>query len=270
MELGVIITLGDEFENDLNRLAAMGFTTCQLNCWDETRFSDENARRVIDSCSRTGIRITALWCGWGGPAVWDLVEGPLTLGLVPITYRHERVKTLLKGADFTASVGVKSMVTHVGFIPEDPNSPQYPGLIAALGILVNHCRSLSIDFLFETGQETPVTLLRTIEDLGMTNVGVNLDPANLILYGKGNPVDAMDVIGKYVRGVHAKDGLYPTTGRLLGLEVPLGEGKVDFPRLIERLKENNYDGALTIEREISGDQQITDILSAQRFLKELI
>ena len=125
-------------------------------------------------------------------------------------------------------------------------------------------------FLFETGQETPVTLLRTIEDIGTDNLGINLDPANLILYGKANPVDALDVFGKYVRDVHAKDGLYPTDGKHLGRETPLGEGKVDFPRLIAKLREVGYDGSLTIEREISGEQQLKDILRGKALLEELI
>ncbi len=136
---------------------------------------------------------------------------------------------LMSGADFTAQIGVPDIITHVGFIPENPNEPEYRSLVSALRYLVQYCQGGGLHFLFETGQETPVTLLRTIEDIGLPNVGINLDPANLILYGKANPVDALDVFGKYVRGVHAKDGLYPTTEASLGQEVPLGHGKVNFP-----------------------------------------
>jgi L-ribulose-5-phosphate 3-epimerase len=270
MRLGVIISLTDEIETEFDKLRQMGFETCQLNCWEASRFSWENARRITSASRQAGVTVTAFWCGWSGPAVWDLVEGPLTLGLVPPVYRYQRLQTLMQGAQFSASIGVKSMVTHVGFIPEDPNLAEYPGVVSTLRYLAGYCRSLGVDFLFETGQETPVTLLRTIEDIGMENVGVNLDPANLVLYGKANPVDAMDVIGKYVRGVHAKDGRYPTTGRLLGEETPLGQGKVDFPKLVARLKDVGYDGALTIEREISGEQQIRDIQMAKTFLESLL
>ena len=125
-------------------------------------------------------------------------------------------------------------------------------------------------FLFETGQETPVTLLRTMHDVGLDNLGINLDPANLILYGKANPVDALGVIGKYVRDVHAKDGCYPTDGRMLGKETPLGEGMVNFPALIKGLQTLGYDGAITIEREISGEQQIADIIKAKALLENCI
>ena len=125
-------------------------------------------------------------------------------------------------------------------------------------------------FLFETGQETPTTLLRFIENIGTGNVGINLDSANLILYGKANPVDALDVIGKYVRGIHAKDGFYPTNGMELGREVKVGEGKVNFPVFVKKLSEVGFDGSLTIEREISGEQQRIDIIKAKEYLEKLI
>ena len=115
-----------------------------------------------------------------------------------------------------------------------------------------------------------MVLLRAIEDIGLENIGVNLDPANLILYGKGNPVDALDVIGRYVRGVHIKDGCYPTTGRLLGEEKAMGEGKVNFPQLLSGLKSLGYQGALTIEREISGEQQMQDIHKAIALLNQIL
>ena len=124
-------------------------------------------------------------------------------------------------------------------------------------------------FLFETGQEAPVTLLRTIEDIGTDNLGINLDPANLLMYGLGNPIDALSVFGQYVRNVHGKDGLCPTNGRLLGPEVPIGQGMVNYPAFIAKLKSIGYDRYITIEREISGDQQIKDIQAAKQLLETL-
>ena len=126
-----------------------------------------------------------------------------------------------------------------------------------------------ITFLFETGQETPVTLLRAIEDIGMDNVGINFDTANLVLYGKGNPVDALRVFGKYVRDLHIKDGLYPTDGRHLGKEVAAGEGIADFPTIYKMLKDLGYNGAFTIEREIIGKQQEQDIIRARDMLLDI-
>jgi sugar phosphate isomerase/epimerase len=194
----------------------------------------------------------------------------LTLGLVPTAYRDKRLDELKRASDFAKAAEVPSITTHVGFIPENPYDQIYNELVVALAHLANYCKRNGQDFCFETGQETPMTLLRTIEDVGTDNLGINLDPANLIIYGKANPVDALDVFGKYVKGVHAKDAVYPTTGRQNGKEKPLGDGKVNFPVLIPKLKGLGYTGALTIEREITGPQQIEDIKKAIKLLETLI
>jgi L-ribulose-5-phosphate 3-epimerase len=270
MRLGVIAALPHSPEEELKKAHDLGLPTCQVTCWQPDLFTDEMAERLVAASKQYGVEVTTIWTGVPGPAVWNLVEGPVTIGLVPERYRPERVEALKRGADFAAKVGVSSITTHVGFIPEDPNNPLYPGLLDALREVVGHCAERGLDFCFETGQETPVTLLRVIEDLGTENLGINLDPANLLLYGKANPVDALDVFGQYVLGVHAKDGEYPTNGRELGEEKPLGEGRVGFPRLIAKLKDLGYAGALTIEREISGPRQIEDIKHAIRVLSELI
>jgi sugar phosphate isomerase/epimerase len=199
-----------------------------------------------------------------------LIEGPNTLGLVPTVYQYARVEALKTASDFAKAIGVSSITTHVGFIPDNPYDPLYANLLIALKTIVRYCKSNNQTFRFETGQETPVTLMRTIEDLGMDNVGINLDPANLLMYGKANPIDALDIFGRYVQGVHAKDGEYPVDGRRLGVEKPLGQGRVNYPVFIKKLKETGYTGALTIEREIAGEQQIIDIRNAREYLLTLL
>lgn len=124
-------------------------------------------------------------------------------------------------------------------------------------------------FLFETGQETPVTLRRLIEDVGTGNCGINFDPANLILYGKANPVDAIDTFGEFIYNTHLKDGLYPTDGRELGKEVILGEGKVNYPALVKGLKDCGYKGPYIIEREVEGDEWYEGIKHAIELLKKI-
>lgn len=270
MQLGVMVKLDATIEERFAKAGEMGFPTAQLVCWDETFFTYEYAHRVIEASEKHGVAISAFWCGYAGPAIWDNYQGPETIGLVPPAFRFQRMQTLVNGAAFAEAIGVKDMVTHVGFLPEEPNNPLFPGVVAALQYVAKACQNHGLHFLFETGEETPTTLLRTIEEVGMPNLGVNLDPANLLLYGRGNPVDSLDVFGKYVRGVHAKDGLYPTNGRDLGEETPLGAGKVNFPLLLRRLKECGYDGALTIEREIEGPQQTADIIEGKKFLESII
>ena len=270
MKLGVFLNLRDTIEDEMAAAVHRGFTTCQLGCWDEEKFTEEYAGLINAAVQKTGMTITAFWCGWGGPCVWDFYDGPHTLGLVPEAYRYERIKTLMKGSDFAKKIHVSDIITHVGFLPEVPSSTEFFQVVSGLRKVAQYCKENGQYFLFETGQETPVTLRRTIEEIGTGNLGINLDPANLILYGKANPVDALSVFGEYVRGIHAKDGNYPTDGRHLGQETPIGQGMVNFPAFIQKLKEIGYNGALTIEREIEGEEQIKDIMASKKYLEALI
>ncbi|MBQ7901989.1 MAG: sugar phosphate isomerase/epimerase [Clostridia bacterium] len=271
MKLGVLVHIGkDDIEQAISKVHDMGFESCQLCCWDHTLCTDENAEIVNEATKKYGVEISTFWCGWSGPQQWNFYDGPLTLGLVPEDYRNQRMQELLLGSDFAQKIGVTNVATHVGFIPETPNTREYHSLICSLRYIATSLKSKGQYFLFETGQETPVTLRRAIEDIGTDNLGINLDPANLILYGKANPIDALEVFGSYVRDIHGKDGCYPTNGRELGLETPIGEGKVNFPAFVAKLKEIGYDGPITIEREISGEQQIKDIKAAKVYLEKLI
>lgn len=269
MELGVLVLFREDVENEIKKVHDYGFSSCQLSAWKEELFTDEYAEKLNSACQKYNVKISTFWCGWTGPGVWDFYDGPHTLGLIPEAYRVERIRMLKHGSDFAKRIGVKNIATHVGFLPEIPTTSQYRSIVCSLRNLANYVKNNDQYFLFETGQETPVTLRRTIEDIGTGNLGINLDPANLILYGKANPVDALDVFGEYVRDIHGKDGMYPTNGKSLGEEKPLGEGKVDFPRLLAKLKEIGYNGPITIEREISGEEQIKDILNAKKILENI-
>lgn len=258
MEIGVI-TGQREDGKSFEHVTKFGLPVCQLSCWDLRLATQEAAKKTVDEAAAAGVRVCAVWAGWSGPAEWNFTRGPLTLGLVPEEFRAARVAALKRWADFAAWMGVPAIITHCGFIPENMTDPEYPPVVAAIRDVAQHCAGRGVGFWFETGQETPVVLLRAIEDVGTGNLGINLDPANLILYGKGNPIDALDVFGSYVRNIHVKDGFYPTDGDRLGREVPPGEGKVRFPEFIQRLQQIGFDGDLIIEREISGEQQERDI-----------
>jgi sugar phosphate isomerase/epimerase len=230
----------------------------------------EHVERVRAAADAAGVTITLLWCGYSGPAVWDYVDGPTTIGLVPPDYRAQRTEELKRGAEIAGWLGISDMATHVGFLPVNPKDLDYIGTVDALKQIADHAAKFGVTFNFETGQETPMLLLRCIQDIGRENIGINLDPANLLMYGNANPVDALDIFGKYVRGVHAKDGDYPIDGYRLGEEKPLGEGRVNFPVLVGKLKALGYQGALTIEREIGGEEQIRDIKRAIELLTPLL
>ncbi len=271
MKLGTMVELQPgHMEGRFRSLEDIGLASCQLSCWQQDRMSASSAREVRDEAARHGVEISALWCGWDGPCEWNLVRGPATIGLVPAAYRQKRLETLLAGSAFCAAIGVTDLVTHAGFIPNDPFDADYAGLVGALRHLALSLRPRGQRFLFETGQEAPVTLLRTIEDIGCDNVGINLDPANLLMYGMGNPIDALSVFGHLVRNIHGKDGACPANGRELGPERPIGKGMVDYPAFIGRLKAIGYDRFITIEREISGEEQLKDIRFAKQYLERLL
>jgi len=272
MKIGTMLYFNslEEMEKSFIKLRAFGFASCQLCSWEPEKWTDENADGIRALAEKHGIEISSFWCGWEGPKVWDFYEGQRTLGLVPPQYREMRVKNLCDGADFAHRIGLTDVATHMGFIPECPFDPNFEPLCDAIRTVAQHLKKNGQYLLFETGQETPVTMLRCFERVGMDNLGVNLDTANLILYGKANPVDALDVFGKYVRNLHAKDGFYPVNGHDLGEEVRLGDGKVDFPALFRKLKELGYDSYVTIEREISGEQQDEDIRHAKVYLETII
>lgn len=265
-----MIYLDENVGEKFRRVKSFGLTGCQLCCWDMDLFTDEYAQKVKAAVSETGVEVTALWCGYEGKCMWNFTDGYHTLGIVPVPLRATRVENLKKGSDFARKLGVTDVVTHMGFLPENPKTDEYAAVVAAIRDIAEHCKKNGQWLLFETGQETPITLKRTICSVGTGNLGINLDPANLLMYGKGNPCDALDVFGEYVRGVHAKDGEYPTDPAWLGAEKRIGDGRVDFPKLIAKLKACGYDGAITIEREISGDKQVEDILYAKKFLEKLL
>jgi len=269
LKVGVLVSLGHDVKAEIRKVRDLGLGSCQLATWDPEDLTDALAAEVKRACADYEVEISAVWAGAPGPHAWNFTEGPATIGLVPPQYREMRVAALIKGAQFAEMLGVPDAITHAGFIPENPNDPLYEGTILALRKVAVKAKQLGLHFCFETGQETPITMLRAMTDVGTGNLGINLDPANLLMYGKANPIDALDILGPHVRGVHAKDGEYTTKPGELGVEKPLGEGRVNFPVFVSKLKSFGYSGALTIEREISGDQQITDIKRAIAILEPL-
>jgi len=267
LRLGLIIGIGKDPDAAMSKVRDLGLPTSQV-FMDE--FEPELVKRLRQALEKHQIEATSLVVGGPGKEVWDFYQGPLTIGLVPRETRAARIAHVKKASDFAKECGITAVQTHCGFIPENPNDPVYKETIGALREVVGYCKNNGQNFRYETGQETPLTLVRAIQDVGFDNQGVNFDLANLILYGKANPVDAIELLGPYVQGIHAKDGMWPTNPKELGQEVPIGKGKVDFPRIIERLKQLNYRGAVTIEREISGPKQVEDVRDAKTYLEKLI
>ncbi len=270
MKIGVINTLRLERQDCIfDTVKDLGFKTCQLSSWRPFELTGDLARKVAAQIQSSGVKPCAFWAGYTGPVYWNFTEGPLTLGLVPQEFRFQRINELKQAADFASRIGARAIITHCGFIPENMTDPNYKGTVIAIATVANYCKQLGVEFWFETGQETPIVLLRVIEEVGTGNLGINLDPANLLMYGKGNPIDALEVFGKYVRNLHVKDGMTPTDGMKLGNEVQVGKGMVRFPILVKRLREIGFDGEFIIEREIAeGEEQKRDILETAANLEK--
>lgn len=267
MKIGLINTILDG-GRCFQHVTKHQLDVCQLVSWDVNEATEEIAATVVQEAESAGVRICAVWAGVPGPQVWNFKEGPITLGLIPEEYRAERLAALKRWADFAVWIGAPAIITHCGFIPENMTDPQYEPVVEAIREIAVYCKERGLEFWFETGQETPVVLLRTIERIGTGNLGINYDPANLIMYGKANPIDALDIIGPYIRNIHVKDGLYPTDGENLGLEVKAGEGKVRYPEFVKKLLEMGFEGEWIIEREIHGEQQAIDIRSTVEALRQ--
>lgn len=200
MDVGtcVYFELFDQVPEKLKKLRQMGFTSCQLISWVPETYTLDKADTMEKWLEEYGITPSALWCGYEGPRVWDFYDGPKTLELLPEQWRERRVRNLCDGADFAKALGITDVVTHMGFIPEDPNDPNFQPFCDAVRQVAEHLKENDQWLLFETGQETPTAMLRCFETVGTGNLGVNLDTDNLIFYGKGNPVDALDVLGNLI------------------------------------------------------------------------
>ena len=267
MRLGLITQLRKDPDAAIRKVHDFGIPTCQVSV---SSFGPEVVSGLLTALKRYQIEATSVVAGGPGPEIYDFYRGPETIGLVPRQFRDARIAHLKQASDFAKQCGIPGLQSHCGFLPENPNNPIYKEAVEAIREVASYCRKNGQSFRCETGQETPITLLRALKDVNVDNIGVNFDAANLILYGKADPVDAVDVLAPYIQGVHAKDGLYPTNPKDLGKEVPIGQGKVNFPAFIQRLKNSGYHGPLTIEREISGEKQAADIRQAKAYLEKLI
>lgn len=234
-------------------------------------YTPENLEALKKLLSELDFTVTDFWCGWSEPVIWDGDEKYGSLGLVPKEYRARRLEDLKKGAKFAYDLGVKSVVSHTGYIPDDPNAEAHIGVVEALRDLCTELKSRGQTFAFETGEELPYTLGKMITEIGTDNVGVNFDPSNFITCGRGNPNDAMDYLGSKLFGLHAKDGIPAPFGETEGKQVPVGEGKVDFERLLRQVKEAGYKGDIVIEHEMyDRDDRDQDIKNAKIYLETLI
>jgi L-ribulose-5-phosphate 3-epimerase len=271
MAVGLMIPVGRNPEEVISRVKTLGMSNCflQLDAY-VGKFTPALVQQFRGLMEKYQVTATSAEVVGPGRLVWDFVDGPSTIGLVPRASRAARMDALKQTSDFAKQLGILHVQTHCGFIPEDPKDPLYEEAVLAIREIAQHCSGNGQQFLMETGQETPTTMSRAIQDVNQPNLGVGLDTANLILYGKANPSDAVDILGPHVRSIHAKDGKWPTDPMKLGEEVLIGSGLVNFEQVFTKLHKLGYTGAVTIERETSGPQQIEDVRAEKVYLERII
>lgn len=271
MALGLLIKPFPDPANKIALVHDLGLSTCFLSLDNYLgKYTPALAKQFADLLDKNQVIATTAEVVNPQPLKWNFLEGPATIGLVPPAYRRARVDALKQTSDFAKLLGIQQIQTHCGFIPEDPKDPLYEGTVLAIRGLADHCAGNGQSFLMETGQETPTTVARMLHDVARPNLGVGLDTANLILYGKANPVDAIKILGPHIQAMHAKDGKWPTDPEKLGQEVLIGKGDVDFLQVFRGLRAVGYKGAVTIERETSGPQQIADVREEKIYLERMI
>ncbi len=268
--LGAFIVIDDGLDVRLEACKTLGLPTAQILAPSADRRRVEDASRLLAKFKSADVNITVVFCGFAGESYADIPTVQRTVGLVPVATRQERLSEAMRISDYAKTLGVAVTALHLGFIPETEDDPDYQEIVRITGMLCDHCRANHQALHLETGQEPAEILLKFLRDVNRPNLAVNFDPANMILYGSGEPIPALRLLGSHVKSVHCKDAKWSASPKVeWGQEVPLGEGDVNMKLFLKTLKEIGYRGPLTIEREIAGEQQIRDIQKAVNLLMQL-
>jgi sugar phosphate isomerase/epimerase len=251
-------------------LGEVGVGIVQLALGDANHATWDEGDDLIARARKASFEITGTMVGFPGEDYTSPATIKRTGGFGDPARRAERLKVFRWGVDRTAELGVELVTTHAGFIPE-PSDPDRGPFLDCLGEAVDYAAAKKIVVALETGQETAELLRRTLDELEAPNLKVNFDPANMILYNKGNPIHAIEILAADIAHVHAKDARYPTSPGVWGEEVRLGDGAVGMKDFLAALIEVGYSGPLVIERE-AGNQaaRVEDIAHGVRLLKKLL
>jgi sugar phosphate isomerase/epimerase len=250
----------------------LGVRTIHLHTPHADSRTPQRAAEFNNRLADLGITTTCVFAGFEGESYADIPTVKRTVGLVPRETRATRTAELKAIADFANLLNVQAVGVHLGFVPHDSADSDYAAIVALTRDVCAHCARNHQALHLETGQEPVDVLIRFLDDVGQDNLFVNFDPANMILYGAGEPLPALEELGHRVHSVHCKDATWSDRpGETWGQEVPLGEGAVDFKAFLETLNRIEYDGPLTIEREIpqEPDRQKAEIGRAIELLERL-
>ena len=271
MEIGVMFWAGRDPAETLRELKALGVRCGQMGIPGDMPL-DGAAAKWKRALEDERFTVVTVFAAYEGESYADIPTVQQTVGFVPPATRAERELRTLAVSDFAKELGVPGIATHIGFVPDDRLSPDYLSVREAVRHVCDHAAGNGQTFALDTGQEPADALLDFLLVMNRDNLRINFDPANMILYGTGDPIAALDTLAQHVITVHCKDGDWPPKNRAgaLGEEKPLGQGSVGMDRFIAKLKAIHYKGPLTIEREASDPvQRMKDIEMAIRLLGNL-
>jgi sugar phosphate isomerase/epimerase len=268
-ELAVMFWAGRDPHETLRELVSLGVRCGQLGIPGDYDLTGA-AQAWKAAAAELEFRIYTVFAAYRGESYAGVAAVRDTVGFVPPATRAEREARTLDVSRFAYEIGTFSIATHVGCIPPDPADPAHAAVLETVRRVCDLAAQFDQNFALETGQEPAAGLLHFLHSAGRGNLGINFDPANMILYGTGDPVEAVKVLRHHLLSVHCKDGKWPTAPGALGTEVPLGQGDVKWPQFLKALEEAGYSGPLSVERETDDpERRIADIRAGLSMLKEL-
>jgi sugar phosphate isomerase/epimerase len=256
---------------ELKRLMdRLGVAAVQIACGDPHHAAWDEGDRLPEAARAAGFQMTGAMLGFPGEDYTTPQTIQKTGGFGDPATRPERLERFRWALDRTHALGLADLMLHAGFIPESGDPDRKP-FLDTLGRVSALAAAQGVTVAFETGQETADLLRRTLDELKSANLKVNFDPANMLLYDKGDPLRAVEILGPDIRSVHVKDANRPTTPGAWGEEVPLGQGQVNVKAFLKALQKVGYNGPLCVEREV-GDQEarLRDIAHGLRFVRECL
>jgi sugar phosphate isomerase/epimerase len=266
---GIFISIDEGLGAGLDAARDLGVSTVHLHAPGRSLRTPESTEQIKAQFAEAGIEISVVFVGFPDDDYSTTEIVKQTVGLVPKDRREQRLEETLAMADFAHALGVDAIGMHLGFVPPDPTDPDFSAVVEVTRQVCDHCRGYGQYFHLETGQETATELLTFIDAVDRENLAVNFDPANMILYGAGDPLEALGQVGGYVRSVHCKDAsVERRADQPWHEDAPLGQGDVNIRSFLLKLRDLGYEGPLTIEREYAPDQ-LRDIKGALQLLEDL-
>ena len=251
----------------ISTVQSLGLSKVQLALNDHR--GSAGGAAIGTELAAAGIENVSGMFGMAGEDYTSLETIQKTGGVIPDEHWEANQAIARDVVEACGALNLDLVSFHAGFLPEDSSDPDYAKLIGRLRTLAKPFADAGIDLAFETGQEEATILAAFLDDLAAPNVGVNFDPANMILYAKGDPVSGLKTLLPYLKQIHIKDANLTKEPGTWGEEVVVGTGQVDWPAFLAVLVEADYKNALVIERE-AGDDRVADILAAKQHIESTL